>query len=842
LIAHRDNMSLQSTNPIVTTPLNFYKHIVDAVSEGLWIIDTAGRTIFVNTKMAEILGLTVDFLSHQSLQQYAGGDTGLFAAMQRVGQGLDNGTTGEWTLSRHDDTTRWVRVSINVLYDDDGRCSGALAIITDITALKQAQMESRFQAYLLDMVGYAILAVDLNGKVLYRNPFTDLLYGTPGIGTQTLSRQELAILIRVSMNKSWSGELLLHRSDESTFPAMITASPLYEEQGERLGTVITLVDITTQKQVEKTLGLYVKRLENLREIDREILMSGSPERIAHAVVTNIRQLVACSRVSVSLYDFEVQESVLIAVYTVADTSLPAGTRSILNRFELPAELMEGRTYITDDIEKFPGELEHLRRLKAEGARAYVRVPLIVQGELIGSLNMAADDVSIFTPEHLEVAREIADQLAIALQNAQLVAEVRQHALELETRVAERTHELAAANDQLQAEIHERRQAEAAEREQRTFAEALQDTATALNSTLNLDEVLDRILANVVRVVQHDVSNICFVEGDRVRIVRSRGYHKLGIEDAVLATRWAIADVPLLKQIYDTKRPGIVSTSPQSGHQVATPEFQLLQSSVGAPIQSDGEVIGFIILSSVTADFFTQTHADRLNVFADQAAVAIQNARLYERSRQVAILEERQRLSHELHDSVSQTLWSASLLSDVLPDLWEQDKEEGLQTLNRLRQLSRGALAEMRTLLLELHPTALIEVHFNELLQRLAEVTTGRTRIPVTLTIEGQPVLPPDVQIALYRIAQEALNNIARHSVATQIEIDLKSTPEQVALCIKDNGHGFAPERIRPGHLGVGIMRDRAREINADLNIDSQLGEGTIISVLWPANKDAMSHA
>ena len=160
------------------------------------------------------------------------------------------------------------------------------------------------------------------------------------------------------------------------------------------------------------------------------------------------------------------------------------------------------------------------------------------------------------------------------------------------------------------------------------------------------------------------------------------------------------------------------------------------------------------------------------VVANLAALAIENAQLYERAQELAVVEERQRLARDLHDAVTQTLFSASLIAEVLPALWESDQHEGRELLKKLWQLSRGALAEMRALLLELRPAALVESRLDDLLRQLGEAFTGRTDVPVKVTVEGECRLPADVHIALYRIAQEALNNVAKHAQASQVNVSL----------------------------------------------------------------------
>ncbi len=138
----------------------------------------------------------------------------------------------------------------------------------------------------------------------------------------------------------------------------------------------------------------------------------------------------------------------------------------------------------------------------------------------------------------------------------------------------------------------------------------------------------------------------------------------------------------------------------------------------------------------------------------------------------AVTAERTRLARDLHDAVTQTLFAASLIAEVLPELWAVDEAEAQKSTEELRQLTRGALAEMRTLLLELRPAALTQARFGDLLKQLCEALTGRARLPIRLTVEGDRPLPPDVQVALYRIAQESLNNVFKYPRATQVDVHL----------------------------------------------------------------------
>jgi PAS domain S-box-containing protein len=207
----------------------------------------------------------------------------------------------------------------------------------------------------------------------------------------------------------------------------------------------------------------------------------------------------------------------------------------------------------------------------------------------------------------------------------------------------------------------------------------------------------------------------------------------------------------------------------------------------------------------------------------------------------AASDERSRLARDLHDAVSQTLFSASIIADVLPQIWQRNPPEGQKRLEEIRQLTRGALAEMRTLLLELRPTALADANTAELLKQLGESITGRTRIPVDVVVEGLCPASAELKIGVYRIAQEALNNVAKHSRATRAEVSLHCSTDAIKLVIKDNGAGFNVGTRSPGSLGMGIMQERANSIGANIAIKSAPGQGTRVELIWPKTQGRNSH-
>jgi signal transduction histidine kinase len=251
-----------------------------------------------------------------------------------------------------------------------------------------------------------------------------------------------------------------------------------------------------------------------------------------------------------------------------------------------------------------------------------------------------------------------------------------------------------------------------------------------------------------------------------------------------------------------------------------------------PLAVKGRIIAVIGLAHSEQDYFKARHADMAMTLANQAAITLVNAELFEDAQSLAILRERQRLARNLHDAVNQSLFSAGLIAEMLPELWEQDQEDARRSLQDLRNLTRGAIAEMRMLVSELRPLALIDSNLSDLLHQLADAFTGRTNIRVALSITGEDILISEVQVVVYRICQEGLNNIAKHAAASRVKIKLQYTAGKVFMSIQDNGRGFDSSLSLPGHYGLSMMNERVEAIGAKLEIISQPGKGTEIIFRW----------
>jgi signal transduction histidine kinase len=219
-------------------------------------------------------------------------------------------------------------------------------------------------------------------------------------------------------------------------------------------------------------------------------------------------------------------------------------------------------------------------------------------------------------------------------------------------------------------------------------------------------------------------------------------------------------------------------------------------------------------------------------FGANAALAIENGRLREQLERGAAEAERSRLARDLHDSVTQALFTASIQAEALHNRWRPESEEAQQSLEDVQRLTRGALAEMRALLLEMRPGALAQTPLSDLLRHLVDSAAARSDVSVRCSVCPLPSLPPDVTVALYRIAQEAMNNVVHHSRATCAWIVLEQRDGRVELVVGDDGRGFDSALPGPQHLGLQIMGERAAAIGATLDVSSAAGRGTVVTACW----------
>jgi signal transduction histidine kinase len=377
-------------------------------------------------------------------------------------------------------------------------------------------------------------------------------------------------------------------------------------------------------------------------------------------------------------------------------------------------------------------------------------------------------------------------------------------------------DLMRVNESLRREVEDRVRLQAQERQQRAYAETLRDTAAAMATTFDLGEVEDHVLVGVQRLVSHDLTAILLVDADG-ELELSKRHVVFGYEIPESAEPPDLHSLSIVRRLAAAPGPAIID-QPDSALGPAA-------SVLGSRMRVGDQLVGYLLVESSTTGFYSERHGDRLRAIADQAGPPILNSQLATRVSELAAAEERQRLARELHDAVNQTLWTAALTAESM--LQDLDTESELhQRVERLRLLTRGALAEMRSLLLELRPSELAQVGLAEIIEQLITGLECRRALDVTIDLDDVD-LEPDTHLAFYRIAQEALGNIAQHSQATALTVELSAGPP-VRMVISDDGAGFDPDETPAGHLGLTIMRERADGVGAELEVATAAGEGTTI--------------
>jgi signal transduction histidine kinase len=269
-----------------------------------------------------------------------------------------------------------------------------------------------------------------------------------------------------------------------------------------------------------------------------------------------------------------------------------------------------------------------------------------------------------------------------------------------------------------------------------------------------------------------------------------------------------------------------------GDRLGRPSLTGYRALLVTPVERSERFYGYLVHFYAEPRLFDEDDLALARTFAQQVTLALDNAEWRSRAEKAAVENERSRLARELHDAVTQTLFSTSVVAEALPRVWERDREEGRRALDDLRLWTRGALAEMRALLMELRPAALIEKPLADLLRQLSEAAASRLLIAVTCEATGDVEPPADVKLSVYRIAQEALNNVTKHSSASHVEIHYRAGPQGLRLAIKDDGRGFDPARRASGQMGLGIMRERARHAGARLTVRSAPGAGAEVCIEW----------
>jgi PAS domain S-box-containing protein len=609
----RDITQLKRTEEALRESEAKYRALVEQSLQCVVIVqDNPLRYSFVNKAMQETIGYSYEELIGFTPDQIR--ELVHPADLQAVDTRVAKRFAGEEVPARaahriitKNGDIRWME-SYNSMIEYNGE-PAMLSVFVDITERKQAEealrkSEEKFRV-LLEHLPVGVSLLDQDRKMLYANPALgkildmsrdDLLQGKhqdrrhirPD-GTPMLPEEWPSVEAAREMKVRKDVEIGVITENGKAIWTNVSAAPFPTTDK---GVVIVTADITTRKQAQEAEREQRTLAEALANAAAVVNSSLDLRQVLGRILDNVGHVVPHDAAEIWLLEGDVARVVGNRGYAErgSEEALLALRLSVENTRNLRLAKETGQPVLIDDAHDLNGWVESET---TEWVRSVVTVPICVDDKVLGFLNLLRATAGFYTVGHAERLQAFGNQVAIAIRNAQLFE---------------------------------------AEHEQRAFAESLADTAAALNSTLDLDEVLKHILDNIGRVAPHDAVNILLVEDDFARIVRGRNYVDPELtEEVAQAISLPIDDTRNLREMIQSGQPiAIPDTRAYSGW-ITFPKTRWVRSYAGAPVRLAGQTIGFVEVDSVTPDFYTPAHAERLQALADHAATAIQNARLFEQA-------------------------------------------------------------------------------------------------------------------------------------------------------------------------------------------------------------------
>jgi signal transduction histidine kinase len=444
-------------------------------------------------------------------------------------------------------------------------------------------------------------------------------------------------------------------------------------------------------------------------------------------------------------------------------------------------------------------------------RSWLGVPLVAKGQMIGELALDHSQPGFFDAAHANFTMAFANQAAIAIENARLY----------------------------KAEQSRREEAEG----RRRVAEGMREILAVLNSRQSLPEILDFIATQTCRLLGGNAAAILRLQDGRLRIQAA-----CGLEADYVAGMSLQAGEGGAGRALAGRQPVIISDLAEAAfftpaHEVPSePQKSLIErllreyrSILSVPLIVQGRDYGAITVYYSAPREFSEEDLGLAMSVADQVALAIENARLREQAGQAAAMEERGRLARELHDSVTQSLYSVTMYSEAAARLMTSGQAaEAAEYLRDGRDTAQEALREMRLMIYQLRPPVLERGGLALALQVRLDAVERRGGIHAELTVEGEDRVPPGIQAELHQVAQEALNNALKHSHASRVQVHLRFGDAVTKVTVRDDGVGFDPATAQAGGgLGLPGMMERAQKIGARLEIETAPGRGTKVLVEVP---------
>jgi PAS domain S-box-containing protein len=589
----------------------------------------------------------------------------------------------------------------------------------------------------------------------------------------------------------------------------------------RPATFVFLRDITEQKQAKQALQEAYQTLERqvekgkkelatLNAIAAEVNRTLAPEEIIARALEKTMQAVAMECGAAYRLEEADQTLVLLVQRGLSEDFVQATARLPLEIALAGKQIREDEPLVWQVASDYPaGELKD--RILRAGLCSVVGIPLLAKGQLIGGLILSTRRPRTLTDEESFLVSSIGQQVGIAMDNARLYEAERERWEEAEGR--------------------------------RRVAEGMREILAVLNSQQSLPRILDFIATQTCRLLNSDAAAVLRLEDGLLRIQAAYGLEADYITDLTmrvgeggagraLATRRPVI-IPDLREAARHTTQGTMPSESQKGLvQRLMQEFGALLS---VPLIVQDQDYGAITVYYRTPRDFSEEDLHLAMIVADQVALAVESARLREQVGQAAAMEERSRLARELHDSVTQSLYSVIMYTEAAARLLTAVQEAtAAEYLRDARDTAQEALREMRLMIYQLRPPLLEKGGLAVALQVRLDAVERRGGIHAELIVEGQDRLPPPIQAELHQIAQEALNNALKHAHARQVQVHLQFGEAATRLQVQDDGVGFEPAAARAGGgLGIPGMEERVHRIGGRLTIESTPGQGTKILVEVP---------
>jgi PAS domain S-box-containing protein len=847
--------------------------IFDAIADGVVVYDRDGHVVRTNRAWQDLFRRYVELTGLSSDPAFAAlpfaKQIERWAELERMGQALLRDASGsampleETPISRAlrgetvtganavdkgvegpDGRVYETSISAAPIRDMEGTIVGAVAVAREVTAQRQLERQVREQASQLEAVFAAmtdgVFVLDAKGHVSRLNAAAHTLFGpAPGNGlTNTAEGRAQSLDLR----------------DANGRPLPLEQLPTQRVLG---GEVLAGDDAVT---------LYV-RTHDGRE--RTISLTGGPLRDAATgqivgAVGVVRDVTELQRVQTALAE---QERLFRTLVEHSPDIIARFDRELRYLYVSPAIRQVSPLPETGYRGKTNAELGWPEAAYAPAHRAIEQVFQTGQPETLEESEAALHNPAAPRYFRAQVLPECADDGRV------------ESVLTVTTDITalKRTeHALREANASLEAARQE-------EIRRKQIAESLRDVLSVLNSARPPREVLQYIVGQVEELLGSaaaviygpddfadsmalGVSGVSGVSGappTLLRVQAARGL-RLGGRRPRPHQRLPFAD-PAVEQVLESAQsvavvddrrapPSNGAGDEADGHvtvgQVTIPRLHgILPAPYHAlqvlPIRVHDGIYGCLLLFYIEPRRFLAEEVALAQAYADQVAQAVTNARLQAHREREAATAEREHLARELHDTVTQEIYSASLLAEAIPKLWKLHHTEAEAALEELHGITAGALAGLRALLLELRPAALEQSPLSEALRRLGAAMTNRAGVPIVVDVEGatgiEPLLPAAVKVAFYRVAQESLMNATKFAKAHAIRLRLRfQGTSQLELEIADDGQGFDPRAVPAGHFGVAIMWERARNIGASIQVRSQAGRGTVVVMTWRSSRKAFA--